>query len=242
MRQNRMQKQNDQGAMQGRLLARPAQSVAEARPGGLYSLELGDVRDGLLYVPSSYQVNTPVSFVLMLHGAGSTAHSILTPFLPLAESAGLLMLAPDSRQQTWDFILNRFGSDVTFIERALELTFSRYAVDPMHVAIGGFSDGASYGLSLGLTNGDLFTHIIAFSPGFMAPARRRGEPRIYISHGVHDRVLPIERCSRRIVPKLQSDGYDVYYQEFDDGHTVPAPIVRNAFAWFIGTMDERALP
>ncbi len=31
----------------------------------------------------------------------------------------------------------------------------------------GFSDGASYALSLGVPNGDLFTHIVAFSPGFM---------------------------------------------------------------------------
>ena len=33
----------------------------------------------------------------------------------------------------------------------------------------GFSDGASYALSLGAANGDLFTHIAAFSPGFMRP-------------------------------------------------------------------------
>jgi len=52
------------------------------------------------------------------------------------------------------------------------------------VAIQGFSDGASYALSLGLTNGDLFTHVIAFSPGFAAPAEQRGRPRIYVSHGV----------------------------------------------------------
>ncbi len=242
MTQHRMRKQDDEGARKGRLSARLTQSVVETRPGGLYSLELGKDRDGLLYVPSSYQMTAPAPFVLMLHGAGSNARSILTPFIPLAESSGLLLLAPDSRQQTWDFILNRFGSDVSFIERALEVTFGRYAIDPKHVAIGGFSDGASYALSLGLTNGDLFSHIVAFSPGFMAPAEKHGSPRIYISHGIHDRILPIERCSRRIVPELRSEGYDVSYQEFDDGHTVPGPIVGNAFAWFMGTMDEKVLP
>jgi phospholipase/carboxylesterase len=35
------------------------------------------------------------------------------------------------------------------------------------VALGGFSDGASYALSLDLTNGDLFASLIAFSPGFI---------------------------------------------------------------------------
>lgn len=41
------------------------------------------------------------------------------------------------------------------------------AIDPAHVAIGGFSDGASCALSLGLVNGDLFTHVMAFSPGLV---------------------------------------------------------------------------
>ena len=64
--------------------------------------------------------------------------------------------------------------DVTFIDRALTRTFRRYAIDPTRVAIEGFSDGASESLSLGLTNGDLFTHVIAFSPGVLMPEERRG--------------------------------------------------------------------
>ena len=239
MTQTWMRKQDDY--RQGQLLARPTQSIVEAGPSGLYPLEIDGGRDGMLYVPSSYSVNTAAPFVLMLHGAGGSGRSILTPFLPLAESAGLLLQAPDSRMETWDFTLNRYNPDVVFIEQALELTFPRYAVDPTQVVVGGFSDGASYGLSLGLTNGDLFTHIIAFSPGFMAPAQRRGSPRIYISHGVHDRVLPIESCSRRIVPNLKRNGYDVYYLEFDDGHSIPVQIVANAFAWFMGPMSEGTL-
>ena len=65
----------------------------------------------------------------------------------------------------------------------MQLSISRYAFDPAHIAVGGFSDGASYALSVGITNGDLFTDVIAFSPGFMAPARQQGKPRLFISHG-----------------------------------------------------------
>jgi predicted esterase len=103
----------------------------------------------------------------------------------------------------------------------LAWTFSSYAIDPARVAIGGFSDGASYALSLGFTDGDLFPHVLAFSPGFAAPARRVGSPRIFVSHGTRDAVLPIDRCSRRIVPTLQRTGYDVAYRKFDGGHAVP---------------------
>lgn len=30
-----------------------------------------------------------------------------------------------------------------------------------------------------------------------------GSPKVYISHGVHDEVLPIDRCSRRLLPSLK---------------------------------------
>jgi predicted esterase len=151
---------------------------------------------------------------------------------PLADDANLILVAPQSRGSTWDVIMSDYGPDVTYIDQALSKTFGRYAVDPARVAVGGFSDGASYALSLGLINGDLFTHVIAFSPGFMAPTRQQGKPLIYISHGTRDEVLPIDRCSRRIVPQLQRLGYEVNYHEFDGPHTVPGDITREAVGWF----------
>ncbi|HUH13354.1 MAG TPA: hypothetical protein VMK65_09600, partial [Longimicrobiales bacterium] len=102
------------------------------------------------------------------------------------------------------------------------------------VALGGFSDGASYALSLGQANGDLFTHVIAFSPGFMTWEERVGQPEFFISHGVHDPILPIDQASRLIVPALTSAGYSVRYQEFEGSHAVPEDVAMQAFAWFAG--------
>jgi phospholipase/carboxylesterase len=121
---------------------------------------------------------------------------------------------------------------VEFIGRALEQTFDRLAVDAKKLAVEGFSDGASYALSIGLTNGDLYTHVNAFSPGFAAPAGRKGTPRIFVSHGVHDNVLPIDRCSRRIVLQLEWAGHEVRYRKFDGSHTVPRSVAREALEWF----------
>ena len=87
--------------------------------------------------------------------------------------------------------------------------------------------------SLGITNGDLFAHVLAFSPGFMMPAGQRGSPRVFVSHGTCDEVLPIDRCSRRIVPQLERAGYDTRYREFEGGHTVPPEVAREAVGWFV---------
>jgi phospholipase/carboxylesterase len=103
---------------------------------------------------------------------------------------------------------------------------------PARVAIGGFSDGASYALSLGLANGAVFRSILAFSPGFNAAPRRAGTPRVFIAHGLQHTVLSIEHTSRRLVavPGRVSVA-------FDGPHTVPSPIVTRALAWWLDGRD-----
>jgi predicted esterase len=225
------------GPEEGRLLARPGQPTETVSP-GLHALGLDRDRDALLLVPAGYQADQPAPFVLSLHGAGGDATSGLYPLRDLADEAGLILLSPASRQSTWDVIRGGYGPDVDFIDRALAAAFARCAVDPELLAVAGFSDGASYALSLGITNGDVFGHVMAFSPGFMAPADQRGEPRIFISHGMKDQVLAIDRTSRRIAPQLARAGYDVQYYEFDGPHTVPPEIARQALDRFLSVDNE----
>ncbi|HEX8144718.1 MAG TPA: alpha/beta hydrolase-fold protein [Pyrinomonadaceae bacterium] len=221
-----------QGFSIGRLTARP-RKVKTAGPSGLQQLKLESKRDGFIYVPDGVSAEHPAPLLLMLHGAGGNARQSIPLLQHFADSSGLILLMPDSRQQTWDVIAGGYGPDVAYIDRALEQTFDLYNVDPARIAISGFSDGASYALSLGATNGNLFTHVIAFSPGFMAPASEHGSPALFISHGTGDRVLPIDACSRKIVSRVKRAGYRVRYKEFDGPHTVPAEIAGEALEWFL---------
>jgi phospholipase/carboxylesterase len=217
---------------EGRLQARPTKVIGMA-PVGLQPLMLGAARDSYLYVPVAYRTESSAPLVLLLHGAGGHARQGLELLRNLADATGIILLAPASRERTWDLLIDRrYGPDAIMIDRALEQTFSRYAIDPARLAIGGFSDGASYALSLGITNGDLFTHVLAFSPGFMAPAGRRGSPHVFVSHGTRDGVLPINSCSRKIVSQLQRADYEVRYREFDGGHTIPPEIALEAVHYF----------
>jgi phospholipase/carboxylesterase len=229
-------------ARQGRLRSRPAPPTEEAPAPGLRKLGLGGARDGLLYVPSGYRADRPAPLVVMLHGAGGNAEGALAPLRALADEAGLLLLAPESRGRTWDLLLEGLGPDVAFLDRALGQVFARYAVDPARIALEGFSDGASYALALGLANGDLFGHVIAFSPGFLAPPGQHGEPRLFVSHGTHDTVLAIDLCSRLLVPRVREAGYRVHYREFVGGHSVPPTIAREALDWFIAEPPAATLP
>ena len=216
-------------ARAGELSARPS---APSRSGQVGLREIGT--GVLLYVPESYNPAQPMPLVVMLHGAGGTAQHSLDLVQRYADKHGFLLLAPNSQESSWDIISRRsYGPDVTRIDAALEELFATYAVDLKRVAIAGFSDGASYALSLGVINGELFSHVIAFSPGFMAPTRGVGSPHVFVSHGVQDRVLPIEQCSRRLVPLLERTGYKVDYVEFPGGHVVPAELAEAAFANFV---------
>ncbi len=222
---------------QGRLRSRPREGPAGAVPVGLQVLGSdASLAEGYLYVPAGYREEKPSPLVLLLHGAGEDARDGLAQLREQADEAGLILLAPGSRGPTWDLILNRgrYGPDVAAIDRALGYAFSRCAVDPARIGVGGYSDGASYALSLGLANGDLFSGVLAFSPGFLAPTGQAGSPRVFVSHGTRDGWLPIDSCSRRIVPRLERAGYEVRYREFEGGHVVPPAIVHEAASWFAG--------
>lgn len=220
----------------GRLTARPANYTRKDEfTTGVHRLDLDKKKDGLIYIPQGYDKSRPAALAVMLHGAGAPAEQGLSLLRRYADEKNIILLAPAARTYSWDIIANdAFGPDVIFIDQALALAFKNYAIDAAHVAIGGFSDGASYALCIGLTNGDLFTHIIAFSPGFAFTQEKKGKPAVFISHGVDDPVLPIDPCGRRIVPQLQRQGLEVVYREFDGAHEIPASISESAVAWFTG--------
>jgi predicted esterase len=220
-------------AGQASLSARPAPVSTHALV-GLQKLGLGRERDSYLHVPQTYHPARPSPLVLLLHGAGGHAHDGLRVLLHLADHHGLILLAPASHETTWDVIKSgAYGPDRDLADRALQHVFAHYAIDPARLAIGGFSDGASYALSLGLANGDLFTHVLAFSPGFVAPAPSRGAPRIFIAHGSEDTVLSVEPCGRTIVHQLRAGGYTVEYDEFAGGHLIPPEVAEHAVSWFM---------
>ena len=218
-----------QAARDGALTARPQHRV-ETSATGQVMLELDRERDAILQLPKESKL--PVPLLVMLHGATQSAEDMFWYLGSTPDETGVAVLAPNSRDTTWDAIRGSFGDDVVFINRALARVFETTAIDPARVSIGGFSDGASYALALGLINGDLFRGVVAYSAGFIVENTPHGkQPRFFISHGTRDHILPIDRCGRRIATSLKARGYRVTFREFEGDHEIPPEIAREGLSW-----------
>jgi phospholipase/carboxylesterase len=203
---------------------------------GLRGLGVRKDRDAQLYVPKSVaDAGKSAPFLVYLHGAGGSEQQGIKRLSEFADAFGFILMSPASEGRTWDAIRDGYGPDVRGLDDALARAFAVCSVNPKRVGVCGFSDGASYALGLGLANGDLFRSVMAFSPGFIPPPfQPSGSPRVFISHGTQDQILPIDTCSRRMVPELKRGGYRVTYREFDGPHTVPKEVSEEAFKWFLG--------
>jgi phospholipase/carboxylesterase len=214
----------------GRLAVRHKQASEDITPGA-HVLDDNNGRRAILYVPPGYNRVTPAPFMLMLHGARGDGDRTLESQRAAADEHGVVLLCPSTRSGTWDAIRGDFAHDLEKLDTLLGEVFERCNIDPMRIASGGFSDGASYALSLGLINGDIFTHIVAHSPGFIISSARNGKPAVYVSHGRQDEVLPFDRCGAAIVAKLEKEGFTPRFDVFDGGHTASPEIRSAALAW-----------
>jgi phospholipase/carboxylesterase len=217
----------------GRLSYQHAEPTQHPFPAGRHPLGIAEERDAVLFVPPGLTQDAPVPLFVMFHGAGGFPEKVL-PFIEgHAEQQKFLVLAPHSLYPTWDIVIGGHGPDLERLRRALAEVGSRYRIDPERLAFAGFSDGASYALSVGITNGDIASHVIAFSGGFMSVFTQEGAPKVFIAHGLADEQLPIETSGRANAAKLQAAGYDVRYVEFNGLHAVQPPIVSMAVQFFL---------
>ena len=183
----------------------------------------------------------PLPVLVLLHGAGGYPQGFLQKMEPLADKLGVILVAPHSLDRTWDLIQNMqteeqpwLGGDAHRLDQSLADLFKRSAVDPSHVVLLGFSDGASYALSLGLSNPKLFTAVIALSPGMVAPLKGLDHgQQVFIAHGRSDHVLPFNG-SQDIADALRRSGANVRFRPFAGDHQMDPESLTEALQWVFG--------
>lgn len=220
-------------SLAGRLTFQHQKPTKEPLPPGQHNLGLFEERDYVLIVPEGIDPAKPTPLMVMFHGGGGSAEKIMPVMKTHAETNKFLLLVPQSLLATWDIVIAGNGPDRERLDIALNEVASRFTLDPEHFAFAGHSDGGSYSLSNGLCNGDLVTHVLAFSAGFMTVLHQEGAPHIFIAHGSKDEQTPVETAGRAHATRLKNAGYDVTYIEYDGPHKSQPHIVAVAVKYFL---------
>lgn len=166
-----------------------------------------------------------------------------------AERCGCLLLAVQSKGATWDTIglvrnaaktgrttIDRlFGEDTGRVEQALTAALRAADADRRSVILFGFSDGASYALSLGLANPALFRGVVAIAPGFhLEPAAIDPRQRLFVAHSPQDRILSFARTRDDTVASLKRAGFDLSFRPFDGGHRIDRSVLAEGVDFVLG--------
>lgn len=219
------------GRLQFKLPDTPSQAPL---PAGRHDLRLPEGREAVLVVPEGLDGQSPVPLLVLCHGAGGAADKVLPFFERWVQDKRFLLLAPQSMFPTWDIVIAGHGPDLERLGNALQQVAACFRLDPARLALAGFSDGGSYALAVGLTNGDLFSHVIALSAGFMDTFVRHGAPKVLIAHGRADSQLPFDASARKHAIKLLKEGVDLTLLPFDGDHVILPDVAARAVAFFMG--------
>lgn len=195
----------------------------------------------------------PRPLLLLFHGAGGSPLGMLQAMIPQARRCGCLLLALSSQGTTWDLVTataaarrrerparldGLFGEDASRVERALTALLGSPSVDRRRIVLIGFSDGASYALSLALANPGLVRGAVAIAPGFhVEPGTIDPAQRLFIAHSPEDRVLSFAYSRDRIAASLRSAGFDPAFHSYRGGHAFDPEAVRLGIGHVLGA-DE----
>jgi phospholipase/carboxylesterase len=211
-------------------LTEPETSAAGSCTPGVHRLTLDNGQSAEMRVTRGGRAR---ALVVVLHGAGGTPASGLEAFRGAWQTPGLVLIAPASKGQTWSILRSEQDLDLASVNLSLAEAYERCNIDRGRIGVGGFSDGATYALTLGVSNGDLFPAIMALSPGGIVGGQQVGVPRVFVAHGTLDTVLPIARAGDAVVKTLRDAGYPVTYRRFRGGHEASPETSAAAIRWFL---------
>jgi phospholipase/carboxylesterase len=220
-------------------------------PTGMVWIERGPQR-AALFTPDEIDPGRRYPLLAVLHGAGRREELLMKAYRDEAERRQALFLVPRSFHVTWDLITAATRGaaaaagggapsprpDLDFLEYAYDLVFRRYPIDAERLGLVGYSDGASYALSVGLSNPHLFRAVMGWAAGFVAienEAAAPGVPRpaVLVEYGTHDELFPFEQVAVPMREQLEAFGCAVTFRVDEGGRHWPSgAFQQEALDWF----------
>lgn len=198
-----------------------------------------------VYLPKGND-GAPLPLLVYFLGARGEPNDVLNAYRDHADREKFALMIPVPKAAQWDLIEDlqrrfgiemnvqpRYGKDIKALDESLADLFSKVAIDPARIAVMGFSNGATYSLSVGTANPQLFRTVIALSPGPAFPTKFDTGQRVFVSHGESDDVLPYS-YTRSIVARMRVKKMPVEFVAFKGKHEIPSDVRIRALEYFLG--------
>ena len=217
---------------------------SEVAPTGFVHVERGASR-AVLLTPDEIDSGREYPLITVLHGAGRQDEVLAKAYRDEPERRQALFLIPRSVQPTWDLIAGGGRPDLDFLEWAYDLIYRRYPIARDRQALIGYSDGASYALSVGLSNPRLFRAIMGWAAGFIAyddTFVEKDDPKLHIllEYGTHDPIFPFEQIALPMRSSLEEAGHSVEFRVDQGGRHWPSGDFQpEALDWFFSDPWEK---
>ena len=229
-------------SLQLRVAHKSVEPRDEESPTGFVELAQGAGR-AILLTPDEIDPQRRYPLVTVLHGAGRQDEALSKSFRDEPNRRQAFFLVPRSVEPTWDLIASEERPDLDFLEYAYDLIYRRYPIDPSRQGLIGYSDGASYALSVGICNASLFDAVMGWAAGFMVLDPPTSEqfkvaipevrPRIYLEYGTHDQLFDFQTVALPMRDNLQRAGFDVTFSADEGGrHRPSGSFQTEALDWY----------
>lgn len=181
--------------------------------------------------------------LVLLHGEAENASNIFDIWKTVAQKYNLVIAAPQGQyligegHYQWGSRLEAQEATLKAIDQAKE----KYLIDQEKIYLMGFSQGASYGLTIGLSNPERFAGVIAISPRYLhrlvdkslEKAKTRSTA-VYIANGENEdaHLLANNRLAKDLLTKAGLKTELKLYR--NTGHAFPGNLVEEmekAFLW-----------
>jgi phospholipase/carboxylesterase len=213
----------------------------------------------LTVFPDHYDAGQPYPVIVCLHGRGADMRD-LAGLAPAIDQSGYLYVCPNApvtisidpgyTGQAW---YEPGGTPspaaveqaLSALDGAIRDVFAHYRVAPGQALLLGFSQGGAMTYRYGMLRPEMFAGLVILSGALRnpegllpyLPAQR--DQRIFIAHGTHDAVVPVE-LSRNAVDFLEAQGYQPLYREYSMGHEITQEVLNDLTPWIHVTLPPKS--